>query len=110
MYVALNVTNSTDTQLPESTTEQTSGVQQTKNTDGLAAPNSQTTTSAEDQQKLMELLRNESSGPSYESTPTQNTLSAGHIAFGVAGVVVLAVLLVFYYRLFSRKLSSPKIK
>ncbi len=92
MQVALGVSNSTSDQLPNTTTEQTNGVQQTGTSEGLTAPSQPTSTSAADQQQLMNFLYGESSGTVYTGTTNQGT-STGH-TFARLGIGTLIIVVV----------------
>jgi hypothetical protein len=97
MQEAITVNNSTPDQAPETTTEQTSGIQQTRSGDGLGAPAQPATTSAADQQQLMNLLRSEAAGSVHD--PSESSVTAGHVliqlGIGVAAVVLIVAIAVF---------------
>ena len=111
MQLALNVNDSTSDQLPSTTTESTNSVQQTRTSEGLTAPAQPNTTSAADQQQLMNFLYSESSGSVY-SGPTNEGVSTGQtfarLGIGSLIVIVAVILAVFCQGLLESFNAKPK--
>src|ERR1700754_626652 len=94
MQVALEVNQSTSDQLPSSTTESTNSVQQTRTSEGLAAPSQPNSTSASDQQQLMNFLYGESSGSVYTGQENQppTTASSAFARLGIGTLIVIVAI------------------
>jgi hypothetical protein len=111
MQVALEVNESTSDQLPSTTTEPTSGVQQTRTSEGLTAPSQPNSSSAADQQQLMNFLYSESSGTVYTGQQNNETTSTSRaiVKLGIGTlIVIVAVGLAIICQRQLDKLNAPR--
>lgn len=110
MQIALEVNQSTSDQLPSTTTESTNSVQQTRTSEGLTAPSQPNTTSAAEQQQLMNFLYSESSGTVQTGqAPETNTVGHAFVRLGIGTLIVLvAVVLAIMSQPLLDKFNPPK--
>jgi len=105
---SLTVTNNTAGQQPATTDASGAALQQTRDSAALGVHTDLPPASAS-QDDLMAFLRSESAGPDYQANATKP--SVGHtlsLALIIVVCIVLAgVLLVFYKKLFDRRLNRP---
>ncbi len=93
MQIALEVNDSTTDQLPSTTTEAINGVQQTRTSEGLTAPSQPNSTSAADQQQLMNFLYSEASGSVQTGQNDQGTTTGQAFArFGIGTLIVIVAI------------------
>jgi hypothetical protein len=104
---SLTVTDNIEGQQPAANDTSGSSLQQTRDSESLGVHTALPPASAS-QDELMAFLRSESSGPQYEANTSKT--SVGHtvlLAILVITAIVLGgALLLFYKRLFTRKLSN----
>lgn len=104
---SLTVTNNTAGQQPAANNNSGSTLQQTRDSEALGVHTDLPAASAS-QDDLMAFLRSESAGPNYQGTVGKPSI--GHtlgLAVIITACIVLAgALLVFYKRLFTRRLSK----
>ena len=104
---SLTVTNNNAGQQPATTDTSGTTLQQTRDSEALGVHTDLPPASAS-QDDLMAFLRSESAGPSYEGNTNKPTV--GHtIALTLiltACIVLAGVLLIFYKRLFARRLGK----
>jgi len=109
MQESISVISSDASQQPTGTSGE-SGLQQTRSSESLGVSKAQTPAPQASQDQIMELLRTESAGPTHDTATTtpRDYHMVKQVGMVTAGVVVAAILLVVYYRLFSKLLNRPK--
>lgn len=95
MQIALEVNNSSSDQAPSTTTESTNGIQQTRTSEGLTAPSQPNSTSAAEQQQLMNFLYSESAGQVYTGPTDQGTNTRQAFARLGIGTLIVVVAIMF---------------